>query len=124
MKVVLVSLIAAVALAVPGAALASTFTQTGYGLWTDDHLCTNCDVRIVNNGNGHVTYAYTNSNGFWSYNFTYGTEYHLYLQYAIGYCSYTNSIPYILHGNPIGGNLYLDVYGNAQESGCPTYPEG
>ena len=62
MKALLVPLVAAVALAVPASASAATYSQSGYAYWI----------------------------GFWSYNFTYNAEYHLYLEYSIGYCSYAS----------------------------------
>jgi hypothetical protein len=98
--------------------------------------CAGCILKIVDNGNGNITYYSITSHGFFSpapYLY-FGVEYHLYLLYAYQHngvaCGYTDSYPnpFIYKVPPGFANspppVSIYLFGDSDNVGCPAYPEG
>jgi len=132
MKVLVVSLVGAVALVFASTAAAGTYTVSGYGYWANQNSqppCANCTVKITNNGTGAVNYTTTDSTGHWSWSgFSTLHEYHVRLEYFLGtMCSWTVDIP-LQDGyywkpptEPHNVSLYLNPTADqGAASGCPT----
>ena len=132
-RILLVSLVAAVALVFASAAAATTYTVWGTGYWLNQNSqppCAYCTVKITNNGTGAVNYTTTSSTGAWSWSgFSTLHEYHVRLEYFLGTnCSWTVDYPqtdgywWKPPTEPYNVSLYLwPTADQGAASGCPTF---